>query len=213
MDGQTDEQTKAFSIIPHPLRGGGLKITKGDNSINTDDRVTVLAFCTSPHTLYHCFKFHLFIFNTFRDMLRTSLLLQKLGREKLCNYLWQGYGSCNSSDGRLSMYQVSFNSLLYFQRYAPDKLFIAKIKKGSYSVNTDDRVMVLAFCNSPHGPLSEYQVSLNYLQYFAPDKSLTDGHKDGRTDGQSGDYMLSLRGAPDKSVMNGQTDGQSRDYT
>ena len=24
------------------------------------------------------------------------------------------------------MYQVSFNSLLYFQRYVPDKLFIAK---------------------------------------------------------------------------------------
>ena len=64
------------------------------------------------------------------------------------------------------MYQVSFNSLLYFQRYAPDKLFTAKIKKGSNSVNTGDRVMVLAFCNSPHGPLSVYQVSLNYLQYI-----------------------------------------------
>ena len=33
---------------------------------------------------------------------------------------------CTSSDGHLSMYQVSFNSLLYFQRYAPHKLFIAK---------------------------------------------------------------------------------------
>ena len=43
-----------------------------------------------------------------------------------------------------------------------DKLFIAKIKKkGSNSVNIGDRVMVLAFCNSPHGPLSVYQVSLN----------------------------------------------------
>ena len=92
------------------------------------------------------------------------------------------------------MYQVSFNSLLYFQRYAPDKLFIAKIKNGSNSVNTGDRVMVLAFCNSPYSPLSVYQVSLNYLQYFkryAPGKSVTDG----RTDGQSGDYMFSLRGA------------------
>ena len=58
------------------------------------------------------------------------------------------------------------NSLLYVQRYAPDKLFIAKIKKGSNSVNTGDRIMVLASCNSPHGPLSVYQVSLNYLQYF-----------------------------------------------
>ena len=32
-------------------------------------------------TLYQCIKFHLFIFNNFRDMLRTSLPLQKLGRE------------------------------------------------------------------------------------------------------------------------------------
>ena len=73
---------------------------------------------------------------------------------------------CTFSDGRLSMYQVSFNSLLYFQRYVPDKLFIAKIKKGINSVNTGDRAMVHAFCNSPHGPLSVYQVSLNHLQYF-----------------------------------------------
>ena len=52
------------------------------------------------------------------------------------------------------MYQVSFNYLLYFQRYAPDKLFIAKKKKKkknkkeSNSVNTGDRVMVLVFWNS-----------------------------------------------------------------
>ena len=31
--------------------------------------------------LCQCIKFHLFIFNTFRDMPRTSLLLQKLRRE------------------------------------------------------------------------------------------------------------------------------------
>ena len=70
---------------------------------------------------------------------------------------------CTSSDVCLSMYQVSFNSLLYFHRYAPDKLFIAKLKKGSNSVNTGDMVMVLAFCDSPYGPLPVYQVSLNYL--------------------------------------------------
>ena len=66
---------------------------------------------------------------------------------------------CTSFDGHLSMYEVSFNSLLYFQRYVPDKLFIAKIKKGSNSVNTRDRAMVLAFCNFLYGPLSVYQVS------------------------------------------------------
>ena len=73
---------------------------------------------------------------------------------------------CTASDGYLSMYQVLFNSLLYSQRYAPDMLFIAKIKKGSNSINTGDRVIVLAFCNSPHGPLSVYQDSLSFLQYF-----------------------------------------------
>ena len=57
------------------------KIMKGNNFINTDDRVMVLAFSALPLiALYHCIKFHLFIFNTVRDMLRTSLLLQKLGR-------------------------------------------------------------------------------------------------------------------------------------
>ena len=73
---------------------------------------------------------------------------------------------CISSDGCLSVYQVSFNSLLYFQRYAPDKLFIAKNKKGSNSVSPGDRVNVLAFCNSLHARLSVYQVSIIYLQYF-----------------------------------------------
>ena len=108
--------------------------------------------------LYHCIKFHLFIFNTFGDMLWTSLLLQKLRMEITvitCNRVTV-FALCTTSDGHLSMYQVSYNSLLYFQRYALDKLFIAKIKKESNSINTGDRVMVLAFCNSPHGPLSVY---------------------------------------------------------
>ena len=46
-------------------------IKKGSIYVNTGDRVMVLAFCNflySPLSLY----------NTFRDMLRTSLLLQKL---------------------------------------------------------------------------------------------------------------------------------------
>ena len=37
---------------------------------------------------------------------------------------------CTSSIGPLSIYQVPFQSLLYFQRYALDKLFTAKIEKG-----------------------------------------------------------------------------------
>ena len=66
-------------------------------------------------------------------------------------------GSC------LSMYQVSFNSLLYFQRYVPDKFNIAKIRKGNSFINTDTMVTVLAFCIFP---LSLYKVSLIYLDYL-----------------------------------------------
>ena len=98
-------------------------------------------------------------------------------------------------------------SLLYFQRYAPDKLFIAKIKKGSNSVNTGDRVMVVAFCYSPHGPLSVYQVSLNYLlllEICSRQKCdrRVDGRMVGRMNGQSGGYMLSLQGASKKKSVN-----------
>ena len=69
------------------------------------------------------------------------------------------YALSTFSDKFLSMYQVLFNSFLYFQRYAPDKLNIAKMRKGSNFVNTFDRVIVLTFYNFPHGLLSVYQVS------------------------------------------------------
>ena len=59
---------------------------------------------------------------------------------------------CTISDGHLNV-QVSFDYLLYFQRYAPDKFNIAKISKGNNSINTADRVMVLAICTSPHSLL------------------------------------------------------------
>ena len=101
-------------------------------------------------------------------MLRTKLILQKLRREITvitCDRVTV-LALCTLSDGHLSMYQVLFNSLLCFQRYAPDKFFIAKIKKGSNSINTDDRIMVLAFYNSPQGQLSVYQVSFICLKYF-----------------------------------------------
>ena len=70
---------------------------------------------------------------------------------------------CIFSDNRLSMYQVSFDSLLYIQRYAPDKFNIAKLRKGNNSINTDDMVMILAVCTFSHSPLSLYQVSFIYL--------------------------------------------------
>ena len=102
-------------------------------------------------------------------MLQTNLLLQKLGREitVIPFVRVMVLALCTSSDDILSMHKVLYNSLLYFQRYAPDKLNIAKIRKGSNSVNTGDRFwFLLAFCTFSDGRLLIYQVSFNSLEYF-----------------------------------------------
>ena len=93
------------------------------------------------------------------------------------------------------MYQVLFNTLLYFQRCAPDKLFIAKIKKGSKSVNTGDTLAVLAFCTFSDGPLSIHQVSFNYLLYFkryALDKFFISKYRKGSNSVKTFDRVMFL---------------------
>ena len=89
-------------------------------------------------------------------MLQTKILLQKLGRkitEITCKRVMV-LAICTSSNDILAMYQVLFNSLLYFQEYAPDNLKSAKNRMGSNSVKDGDRVMGLAFCDFPYSPLS-----------------------------------------------------------
>ena len=135
---------------------------------------------------------------TERDMLRTSFLLQKL--KKLSNSVNTVdrdmiLAFCSSSDVPLSMYQVSYNSLVYLKRYAPDKLFIAKIRKASNSVNTVDTVTILTFCISADGPPSIYQVSFNNLVYFqryAPDKLFIAKFKKGSNSVNTGDRAMVL---------------------
>ena len=64
----------------------------------------------------------------------TSVLLQKIrkgGKFVITCDRETVLALCIFSDDLLSMYQVSHNSLLYFQNCAQDKLYIAKIKKGS----------------------------------------------------------------------------------
>ena len=73
---------------------------------------------------------------------------------------------CTISDGLLSMYQVSFDSLLYFQRYALNKFNIAKIRKGNNSINTGDRVMVIAFYTFPHSSLPLFKFHLFIFNTF-----------------------------------------------
>ena len=92
------------------------KLRKENNSVNTENMVMIIiAVCTLPYSLYQCIKFHLFIIYTLRDMLWTSLLLQKLGKES------NSVITCDKvtvlalslfSEYRLSMYRVSFNFLL-----------------------------------------------------------------------------------------------------
>ena len=84
---------------------------------------------------------------------------------------------CIFSDGRLSMYQVLFNFLLYFQIYAPDKFFSTKIKKGSNSINTGDRVMFLILYNSPYS-ISSFIKLPSILLETCSWKSVTDGRTD-----------------------------------
>ena len=100
---------------------------------------------------------------------------------------------CTSSDDILSMYKVLFNSLLYFQKYASDKLNIAKIRKSTNFVNTGDRVLVLAFCDSLPGLLSVFEVSFNpfvYFQRYVLDKLFIAKIKKGRNSVKTVDGVM-----------------------
>ena len=71
------------------------------------------------------------------------------------------------------MYQVSYKSLVYFQRYAPDKLSIANIKNGSNSINTVGRITILALCTFTDDLVSMSQILFHsrvYFQRYTPDK-------------------------------------------
>ena len=65
-------------------------------------------------------------------MLRTSFLFAK--RKKGSNSLYtcnknMVLAFCNYPNDRLSVYQIYFIHLQHFQRYAPDKLIIVKLRK------------------------------------------------------------------------------------
>ena len=80
----------------------------------------------------------------------------------------------------MSMYQVSFNSLQYLQRYAPDKLFIAKIRKGSNCVIW---VIGLWFLHSALSLMNLYQCIKFYL--ITPNTFRDVLHKSRTTDGRT----------------------------
>ena len=86
-------------------------IGKGNNSINTGDRVIVLALCTFSHYRLSVYiKFHFFIFNTFTEMLQTNLLLRKLERGITvitCDRVMV-LALCTSSDDIFKFYLIPF---------------------------------------------------------------------------------------------------------
>ena len=47
--GRTEWRTKCIHKIPSPLCGGGLKMVRGDNTVNIQGRIMVLGFCPFPH--------------------------------------------------------------------------------------------------------------------------------------------------------------------
>ena len=94
-------------------------------------------------------------------MLRTSLLLQTLGREITLQLLVIELRFLHSVF--LTFNLVPFYS---FRDMLRTSILLQKIKKGSNYVKTGDMVMVFAFCTSPHSPLSLNQVSFIYLQHF-----------------------------------------------
>ena len=141
------------------------KTAKRNNSVITCERATVLAFTQPLIALYQCVKFHLIPFKNFEIHAPDNLIIAKIRKGTssviTCERVMV-LALYTSSDDFLSIYQALFNSLLYFQRYAPDKLNIGQIRKGSNSINTGDGVVVLALCTFPYGPLSVYQISFNF---------------------------------------------------
>ena len=107
------------------------KFKKGSNSVNTGDKVMILAFCTfsdNPLSMYQ-FSFNSLLY--FQKDAPEKVLIAKFLSFKVSNSVntvdrVKFLAMRNFADGPLSTYQVSFNSLAFFQRYAPDKLFYCK---------------------------------------------------------------------------------------
>ena len=73
---------------------------------------------------------------------------------------------CTSSDDALYLYQVSQKYLKGFLSYREDAVFILKISKGHYSVNSLSGVMTLVLSILSDGVSYLYQVLSKYLIGF-----------------------------------------------
>ena len=138
-------------------------IKNESNSVNTVDRIMVLALCSSSESpdinVSSFIKFPYLLSEIYFEQAFYCKKKNKNGNNfvKTVDRVMI-LAFCISADGCLSMHQVSFSSLVYFQRYSLDKFFIAKIKNESNSVKSVDRVTILALCSSADGRLSMCQV-------------------------------------------------------
>ena len=131
----------------------------------------VLAFCNSPHSPLSVYQVSLNYLKYFKRyaldksvtdgwtdiLLQTAVTSLKVVIELLFLY---------SALPLLVLYQyIKFHfiplTFYTFRDMLWTSFILPKLKRGSSSVNTGDRVTVLVFCNSHHGPLSVYQVSLH----------------------------------------------------
>ena len=103
--------------------------------------------------IYVCTKFNFNPFGTFQD---TAWISNHYGKKRL----WMGDNSVIYREGLCTMhflslpsiYQHSFQSLLYFSRYGPDRnpLWKKKWLRGDNTVNIQGMIVVLVHCPSPH---------------------------------------------------------------
>ena len=111
----------------------------------TDAQAPLPAPALPLMAIYQCIKFHLIPFYTFRDMLQTSFLLQKLRREVTPSIMVTGLWFLHSAISFMALYQcIKFH--LFILNTSRDMLRTSLLLHKLEI--TFDRVMVLALCTS-----------------------------------------------------------------
>ena len=149
-----------------------------EKSINTVAKVMVHAFCTFPFNLLSVYKVSFILLSTFRNMLRTTLLLQKLGRKITPQLLVVELQFLRSTLSLIISYlcinfyfisyvfirrDIAYKKPIsltdsYVYRYAPDELIIANIRKGVTLLILLNRVRVLVFCTFSEGRIKFHPI-------------------------------------------------------
>ena len=154
-----------------------------EENINTVAKVMVHAFCTFPFNLLSVYKVSFILFSTFRNMLRTTLLLQKLGRKITPSLLVVELQFLRSALSLIISYLcINF----YFISYVFIRRDIALFLLMCHKTHITHSLLCLQICSrrayyckhQEGGNFINTADRVQYFQRYAPDKSVTDG---GRT--------------------------------